>query len=276
MPSNEQRRQAAKRKLERQLQRRAEQAKRRRMITIGATIVVVIAVVVGVFYFTRTGDDTAQQQPPQAQPEGGTSGPCAYAPTGEPASKQVALPPDPKPTPAEGTKNVTVQTDQGTIPATLDRSKAPCTVQSFEHLVQAGYFDGTDCHRLTTGEGLKVLQCGDPTGTGTGGPGYSIKDEPPANLAPAPSPYNSGSAVIYPRGTLAMAKSSQPNSGGSQFFMVYQDSYLPPDYTVFGTVGQEGLAVLDKVAAAGVQPVNGEGDGSPNLPVKIEHAIASS
>ncbi|MEU5845543.1 peptidylprolyl isomerase [Saccharopolyspora shandongensis] len=246
------------------------------MITIGATIVVVIAVVVGVFYFTRSGDNTAQQQPEQAQQPGGTSGPCAYSASGEQASKAVSLPPDPAQTPAQGAKNVTVQTNQGTIPVTLDRAKAPCTVQSFEHLVQAGYFDGTDCHRLTTGEGLRVLQCGDPTGTGTGGPGYSIKDEPPAGLAPAPSPYNRGGSVTYPRGTLAMAKSSQPNSGGSQFFMVYQDSYLPPDYTVFGTVGEEGLAVLDKVAAAGVQPVNGEGDGSPNLPVKIERAIASS
>ncbi|MEV0696692.1 peptidylprolyl isomerase [Saccharopolyspora sp. NPDC050389] len=271
MPSNEQRRQAAKRKLERQLQRRAEQAKRRRVITIGATIVVVIAVVVGVFYFTRSSDDTAQQQPQEQQPTG-TSGPCAYAASGEQASKAVGLPPDPAQTPAQGTKNVTVQTNQGTIPVTLDRTKAPCTVQSFEHLVQAGYFDGTDCHRLTTGEGLRVLQCGDPTGTGSGGPGYSIKDEPPAGLAPAPSPYDRGGSVTYPRGTLAMAKSSQPNSGGSQFFMVYQDSYLPPDYTVFGNVGEEGLAVLDKVAAAGVQPVNGEGDGSPNLPVKIERA----
>ncbi|MER7079606.1 peptidyl-prolyl cis-trans isomerase B (cyclophilin B) [Saccharopolyspora kobensis] len=277
MPSNEQRRQAAKRKLERQLERRAVQAKRRRTITIGATIVVVIAVVVGVFYFTRTSDDTAQPEtPPQAQP-GATPGPCAYAPTaGEPAAKPVGAPPDPEPTPAEGVENVTFQTSEGAIPMTLDRSKAPCTVQSFEHLVQAKYFDGTECHRLTTGEGLKVLQCGDPTGTGSGGPGYSIKDEPPADLKPAPSPYDRGGATVYPRGTLAMAKSSMPNSGGSQFFMVYQDSYLPPEYTVFGTVGEEGLSVLDKVAAAGVTPVNGEGDGSPNIPVKIERASANA
>ncbi|MBB5152804.1 peptidylprolyl isomerase [Saccharopolyspora phatthalungensis] len=272
MPSNEQRRQAAKRKLERQLQRRAEQAKRRRVITASATIVVVIAVVGGVFYFTRNGSDSARQQAPQAQ--AGTGGPCAYAKTGEPAAKPVDVPPDPTPTPANGTENLTFRTSQGAIPVTLDHAKAPCTVQSFDHLVRAGYFDSTDCHRLTTGEGLKVLQCGDPSGTGSGGPGYSIKDEPPAGLAPAPSPYDQGGSVVYPRGTLAMAKSSQPNSGGSQFFMVYQDSYLPPNYTVFGTVSPEGLAVLDKVAAAGVQPVNGQDDGSPKLPVKIESAAA--
>ena len=271
MPSNEQRRQAAKRKLERQLERRAEQAKRRRTITIGATIAVVVVVVAGVFYFTRTGGE------PAAQPQnpGGTAGPCAYASSGEPASKPVDLPPDPNPTPAQGTENITVQTSQGAIPVTLDRAKAPCTAQSFDHLVKAGYFDGTDCHRLTTGEGLKVLQCGDPSGSGSGGPGYSIKDEPPADLKPAPAPYDQGGSMVYPRGTLAMAKSSKPNSGGSQFFMVYQDSFLPPDYTVFGTIGEEGLAVLDKVGAAGVQPTNGEGDGSPNLPVKIEKASAA-
>ncbi|MCI2420149.1 peptidylprolyl isomerase [Saccharopolyspora sp. K220] len=275
MPSNEQRRQAAKRKLERQLQRRAEQAKRRRMITIGATIVVVIAAVVGIFYFTRTG---GEQQTPAAQPQAhnGTNGPCAYAKSDEPAAKPVDLPPDPNPTPAQGTENVTLQTSQGAIPITLDRAKAPCTVQSFGHLVGAGYFDGTDCHRLTTTEGLKVLQCGDPSGTGSGGPGYSIKDEPPTGLSPAPSPNDQSGAVIYPRGTLAMAKSSQPNSGGSQFFMVYQDSYLPPEYTVFGTIGEGGLAVLDKVAAAGVQPTNGEGDGSPNMAVRIERASANA
>ncbi|QUH01577.1 peptidylprolyl isomerase [Saccharopolyspora erythraea] len=274
MPSNEQRRQAAKRKLERQLERRAEQAKRRRTITIGTTIAVVVVVVVGVFYFTRTG---GEQTPAAQPPQGGTSGPCAYAATpGEPAAKPVSAPPDPAPTPAQGTENVTLRTSQGTVPVTLDRAKAPCTVQSFDHLVRAGYFDGTDCHRLTTGEGLKVLQCGDPSGTGGGGPGYSIKDEPPVGLAPAPAPYDQGGAVVYPRGTLAMAKSSQPNSGGSQFFMVYQDSYLPPEYTVFGSIGEEGLKVLDKVGGAGVQPVNGEGDGKPNMPVKIEQATVGA
>lgn len=276
MPSNEQRRQAAKRKLERQLQRRAEQAKRRRMITIGTTIVVVAAVVVGVFYVTRSGDRPSSASPEQSPQT--SSGPCAYTGTpGEPAAKPVGMPPDPNPTPAGGVAHVTMDTSQGAIPLTLDRAKAPCTVQSFQHLVQAKFFDNTDCHRLTTTEGLKVLQCGDPTASGRGGPGYSIKDEPPKGLAPAPAPYDQGGAVVYPRGTLAMAKSSAPNSGGSQFFMVYGDSYLPPQYTAFGTIGEDGLKVLDKVAAAGAQQGEmGPGDGKPNLPVHINTASSAA
>ena len=81
-------------------------------------------------------------------------------------------------------------------------------------------------------------------------------------MAPAPEPYGQSGAVVYPRGTLAMAKSSQPNSGGSQFFMVYADSYLPPEYTVFGTIGEPGLQVLDKIAEGGVEtplvPIGGD------------------
>lgn len=260
MPSNEQRRQAAKRKLERQIQRREEQAKRRRVITVGATIAVVFLLVVGVFYFTR------ETPPPPVA--------CGYQPTPEePAAKPVGLPPDPAPTPSQGTVPVALKTSQGTINLTLDRAKAPCAAQSFQHLVQSKYFDGTDCHRLTTDQGLKVLQCGDPTGTGRGGPGYTIKDEPPKDLKPAPGQAESR---IYPRGTLAMAKKSQPNTGGSQFFMVYQDSYLPPDYAVFGTIGDAGLAVLDKVAAAGAKPENEQGATAPNLPVHIDQAAVAS
>ena len=116
-----------------------------------------------------------------------------------------------------------------------------------------------------------MLQCGDPTGTGTGGPGYTINDEPPTGLAPDPS----GQAVIYPRGTVAMAKTSAPDSGGSQFFLVYADSTLPPEYTVFGTIDEEGLATVDKVAQAGSDNANGPGDGKPVTAVTIETATAS-
>ena len=90
-----------------------------------------------------------------------------------------------------------------------------------------------------------MLQCGDPTGTGTGGPGYTIPDELPTDAGPSPR----AAAVTYPRGTVAMAKTAQPNSGGSQFFLVYADSTLPPDYTVFGTIDDAGLATIDAIAA---------------------------
>jgi peptidyl-prolyl cis-trans isomerase B (cyclophilin B) len=166
-----------------------------------------------------------------------------------------------------GTVAVTLQTDRGAIPLTLDRAGAPCTVQNFVSLATAGYFDATPCHRLTTTEGLEVLQCGDPTGTGTGGPGYTIDDELPTGLEVRP-----GGTVIYPRGTVAMAKAAAPDSGGSQFFLVYADSTISPDYAVFGTVGAEGLATLDAIAAGGTDGSNAEGDGAPLLPVTIQAA----
>jgi peptidyl-prolyl cis-trans isomerase B (cyclophilin B) len=101
------------------------------------------------------------------------------------------------------------------------------------------------------------LQCGDPTGTGTGGPGYTIPDE---NLAGA----------TYPAGTIAMANTGQPHTGGSQFFFVYANTSLPPQYTPFGHVDAAGLAVLRKIAAAGTDDSNGPGDGKPNQSVVIE------
>jgi peptidyl-prolyl cis-trans isomerase B (cyclophilin B) len=129
-------------------------------------------------------------------------------------------------------------------------------VASFSFLAQEGFFDGTPCHRLTT-SGIYVLQCGDPTGTGTGGPGYSI----PLENAPADE--------TYPAGTLAMARSAEPDSGGSQFFVVYEDTRLPaPGYTVFGRV-TSGLDLLEDLAAAGADDANGPGDGAPNQEIGI-------
>ena len=156
-----------------------------------------------------------------------------------------------------GTAEVTLTTNKGDIPVTVDRSLAPCNVASFIGLVEQGYFDDSVCHRLTVaddnaaamGGGLSVLQCGDPTGTGLGGPGYTIVDEPPMNLEPAPD----GQSAVYPRGTIAMAKSQAPNSAGSQFFLVYEDSTLPPNYSVMGTIGEDGLKVLDTIAKAGTK-----------------------
>jgi peptidyl-prolyl cis-trans isomerase B (cyclophilin B) len=152
----------------------------------------------------------------------------------------------------------------GEIDIALKASAAPHTVNSFNFLAGKGYLDHTKCHRLTT-NGIYVLQCGDPTGSGSGGPGYTIPDE---NLKDKSLKDN-----IYPAGTVAMANTSQPNTGGSQFFLVYQDSSLPPSYTPFGTVSAEGMTVLKKIAAAGEN--TGAGDGAPNATVVINKATVA-
>jgi len=200
-----------------------------------------------------------------------TNGPCNYTITpDEPAARPVPLPPDPQRTPSHGTVRVDVRTNQGALPLTLDREVAPCTVQSFVHLARHKFYDRTTCHRLTTYPTLEVLQCGDPTGTGEGGPGYKYKDELPTDLPPAPND-PTGQRRIYPRGTLAMANAG-PDTNGSQFFLVTSDSVLRPNYTVFGRVSAAGLATLDKVAAGGVLPTPTDPapvDGPPKLTTKI-------
>jgi len=290
VPSNEQRREAAKRKLERQLVRRAQRARRRRVIGIAVTIAAVVLVGGGIYVLATLPPGSASSDasgasatPPATTPPKTSDGPCKYTETPEqPAAKDAGgLPPDPTPTSKAGTESFTAKTNQGDITMTLDRVKAPCTVQSIEHLVKAKYYDNTPCHRETAGQ-VNVLQCGDPTGQGSGGPGYTIPDEKPTTLKPTTvSGAPAGSTVVtYPRGTLAMAKTSQPNSGGSQFFLVYKDSTLPPDYTVFGTIDEAGMAVLDKIIAAGItpkpNPQTGQpdpNDGSPKNPVTISQAV---
>jgi peptidyl-prolyl cis-trans isomerase B (cyclophilin B) len=203
---------------------------------------------------------------PAADPPTATTGPCQYTPTPDaPAVRPVGLPPDPTPTPAQGKVVVTLVTNLGLIPLTLDRAQAPCTVQSFLHLTRNLFFNFTICHRLTAYPTLKVLQCGDPSGTGEGGPGYQFKDELPTNLPPAPSD-PTGVRKIYARGTLAMANAG-PNTNGSQFFIVYGDSVLRPNYTIFGRVGSLGMATVDRVAAGGIAP-------TPDDPAPVDGAPA--
>jgi peptidyl-prolyl cis-trans isomerase B (cyclophilin B) len=165
------------------------------------------------------------------------------------------------------TYTMDLQTTCGSIPITMDAAKAPHTVNSFDFLVNKGYLDHTKCHRLTT-QGIYVLQCGDPQGTGMGGPGYTIPDE---NLK---DPRLKGDT--YPAGTVAMANQFNAqtgegkNSGGSQFFLVFQDSPLPANYTPFGTISKAGMKVLTKIAKAGEN--TGAGDGTPNATVVINKA----
>jgi peptidyl-prolyl cis-trans isomerase B (cyclophilin B) len=297
VPSNEQRRQAAKRKLERQLERRAERAKRRRrQMALGAsaTVVAVVVIVVGIVFLTGNHGSPSQAASSSptttttaAPPAKTTSGPCKYTSTPTqpaPNGKDEGMPSDPNPTPKTGTVTVTLKTSDGDIPMTLNRAEAPCTVQSFIHLAQKTYFNNTPCHRMTAypTPPLKVLQCGDPTGAGSGGPGYTIPDEKPTTLKPAPAAQGQPASSVYPAGAVAMANTGHPHSGGSQFFLVYADSQLPPNYSVFGTITPDGMTTLNKIAAAGIipstNPTTGAPtttDGKPKMPVTIQQAVVS-
>ncbi|OMQ16460.1 peptidylprolyl isomerase [Modestobacter sp. VKM Ac-2676] len=262
MPTNKQRREAAQRHLQRQLERREQQARtRRRNLLIGVTVIAVLAVVAAVFIITGiTGEDDtadtaglASDNSPPALVVDGSDGTCDFteASRGE-TTTDVGIPPAEVPT--SGTTEVTMTTNVGAIPLTLDQESAPCASASMVYLAQQGFYDGTICHRETASETLSVLQCGDPSGTGTGGPSYEF-------------PTQVTGEETYPRGTLAMANSGS-GFDGSQFFLVYADSTLPPDYTVFGTIGEAGLQVLDTIAAAGIE--GGASDGAPAQPVTIE------
>lgn len=191
---------------------------------------------------------------------------CQYPKTTEAASKPATPPRTGRVPTTPPIVAATMETDLGPIGLQLDNAKAPCTVNNFASLAQQGFFDATTCHRLTTSASLGVLQCGDPTGSGTGGPGYQFPNEYPTNQYRLADPALQD-PVLYPRGTLAMANAG-PGTNGSQFFLVYADSQLPPTYTVFGSIDTTGLGLLDKVAAAGVK--DGSEDGTPNLAVTID------
>jgi peptidyl-prolyl cis-trans isomerase B (cyclophilin B) len=193
---------------------------------------------------------------------------CQYPATTEPPSKPVKPPQIGRIATNPAHIPATLTTDRGVIGLQLNNGQTPCTVNNFTSLARQGFFDNTTCHRLTTSPEMAVLQCGDPTGKGTGGPGYRFPNEYPTNQYRLTDPALKV-PVIYPRGTLAMANSG-PGTNGSQFFLVYEDSALPPTYTVFGTIDNAGLATLDKVAVGGT--VDGSQDGKPALTVTITSA----
>ncbi|WP_070378398.1 peptidylprolyl isomerase [Rhodococcus sp. WMMA185] len=284
MPSNEQRREAAKRKLERQLERRAARARKRKQLTIAASalgVVVLVGAIAVVVTLTRENDstndasaaETTSDHTPGVMPIGRAEPlpqfvSCTYTPDGQEPAKPVEPPRTDDIDTTVSTVSVSMETTQGNIGLTLDNAESPCTVNNFLSLASQGYFDNTPCHRLVTSEGLKVLQCGDPTGTGTGGPGYGFANEFPTDQYSVGDP-SAQIPVTYPRGTIAMANSGQPDSNGSQFFLVYEDSQLPPQYTVFGTIDETGLETIEKVAAAGDDGSMAAGGGAPNLPIDI-------
>jgi peptidyl-prolyl cis-trans isomerase B (cyclophilin B) len=187
---------------------------------------------------------------PQGPPE--SSNNCGFR-NAIPADNYKGLPPFTAGSAAQP-YTATLYTPEGAITFKALTTLAPCTTFSFRFLAQNGYFAGTHCHRLTL-IGIYVLQCGDPTGTGSGGPGYVFKNE---NLTGA----------TYPAGTVAMANAG-PDTNGSQFFFCWKNSSLiPPDYTPFGIV-TSGMSVLKLIASAGDDSQNAPGDGYPNLFVKF-------
>jgi peptidyl-prolyl cis-trans isomerase B (cyclophilin B) len=178
---------------------------------------------------------------------------CVYTPSGK-AARQVGVPPA-KPHYKGKAYQATIKTSQGTIVLDLFNNKATCTVNSFLYLASKNYFNKTPCHRLTTA-GIYVLQCGDPTGTGSGGPGYKYANE-------------NTTGAQYTEGTVAMANAG-PGTNGSQFFLVYRNSTtLPANYTLFGKI-VSGLGIIQNVAKAGSDNANGQGDGHPKEKVTIE------
>jgi len=259
------------RRLAREAQRQESIRRATRWTAGGVGVLVVVAVVVaGVIALTHSGKSSAKAlSSPSVTPSASASVTptptptptevkepathCTYTPS-PPAARNVGIPsatPDFK-----ATYQATINTNRGAIVIDLLNSKATCTVNSFVFLAQKGFFNKTVCPRLVT-TGIFVLQCGDPTGKGTGGPGYEFESE---NLTGAK----------YTAGTLAMANSGTPNSNGSQFFIVYKNTPLPPSYTPFGTV-TSGLNILTAVAKEGVKPpLNPAGGGQPKESVTID------
>jgi peptidyl-prolyl cis-trans isomerase B (cyclophilin B) len=191
----------------------------------------------------------------------------AADPASKTNEKDVGAPP-PSPVRRIGHRTMTITTNRGRIVIQMNASVTPCTVASFTHLSVRHFYDNVPCHRLVT-DGIYILQCGDPSGTGHGGPTYVFADEL-ARTSPLPHAAGTDGLVTYPRGTVALANSGK-DTNGSQFFMVYQDSPIPPTYTPFGTVSA-GLDVLDQVARAGADAAYAPdpGGGHPKLPTVIQ------
>jgi peptidyl-prolyl cis-trans isomerase B (cyclophilin B) len=293
VPNSKQRRDAARRHLERQLARRQQRDARRRKVTLISTVVgvlVVFAVVITTLVMltndtskpsaassatpgaSATPSPTSTRAPlPSRKPAvisraaKVSTGPCRYTETaaGLKAGNlfDTGLPPDPTPTPT-AKSTVVFDTNQGKITATLDAAGAPCNVQSVKFLIGKKYYDNTACPR-SVNQGIFVVQCGDPSATTSGGPSYTVKDE---NLAKAK----------YPQGSIAMANSGK-NTNGSQFFFITKNSTgsLGPSYTVIGQV-TGGLDILQKVATGGDDASNSAGGGRPKVDLIFKTVTVSS
>ena len=235
----------------------------RRAASVGAAAMAVVAALTlagcsnSATSTSAAGTTSAQSAPASSAPAtSAASGSvtCQYPASGA-AAKAVNVPPTTG-VANTGTVAVTMTTGDGVIDMTFDRSGAPCAVNSFVSLAQQHYFDATTCHRLVPGF---VLQCGDPTGTGMGGPGYSFPDE------------LSGKET-YPRGTVAMANAG-PDTNGSQFFIVLANAQLPPSYDVLGTVSSASMSVVDAIATKDGDPSSQA--GKPLNPIDVASITVS-
>ena len=287
MTSKDRQRQNERERYERVQARMAQQretARKRNIITAAVSAVAVVAIGVGVFALTSNGDKSTPaaatpsttpttpgatpSTPPASAPKIPIDG-CKAVPAGLKANTALSWKTEPAMAiDAKKKYTMTITTNCGDVVIDMDAAKAPETVNSFNFLAAQKFFDGSYCHRLSTTAGLQMLQCGDPTkdpakGTaGDGpGPGYTFKDE---NLTGA----------TYPAGTVAMANSGK-NTNGSQFFLVFGDSQLSPDYTPWGKI-TKGLDILQKVAAAGVANPGADQTGFPNQPVMLEKVTVTA
>ena len=246
------------------------------------TVVAVVLTVVFAAFMIRVAREFDPNRPYSSSPTDGPSMPgaplppfkpsatlgsnCQYPATTERTSKPVTPPRAGRVPTTPATVDATIVTDAGAIGVQLNNAQSPCTVNDFVSLAQQGFYDDTRCHRLAKSADLGLLQCGDPSGSGSGGPGYRFPNEYPTNQFRLADP-GLQTPSVYPRGTLAMANIG-PGTNGSQFFIVFADSQLPPTYTVFGSVDETGLAVVDRIAAGGVK--DGGADGQPATPLTIE------
>jgi peptidyl-prolyl cis-trans isomerase B (cyclophilin B) len=222
-------------------------------------VLVVVLLVAGIWALVGVTSNDKPKPAAAAPASSGPVGPCGYTSGG--SAGQAARPASLPPTEPDRTGKyvATLQTSQGTVKFDMLTDKAPCAVGSFRSLASSGFYNDTPCHRLVVQPQFGVLQCGDPSGTGSGGPGYTFNDE---NLTGA----------TYPKGTVAMANSG-PNTNGSQFFLVYTDTQLGPNYTPFGRI-TSGLDVLQKVAKGGVDGTGG--DGAPKIPVQLQKVTVAA
>jgi peptidyl-prolyl cis-trans isomerase B (cyclophilin B) len=277
--SRERERRRARERYERQREvRLARQRKLRKRFGIGLAVACVLGLVAGLT-IAFTGGGTPKAAPSasasaKASPSASASAATSAATVAEPATHCTYTQTDSTGKPAMPTATpdykaaytATINTNLGNIGINLLNSKATCTVNSFVHLAETNLWNGSQCHRVSNSQGLYMLQCGDATvrasqtlsctstTLGTGSPGYSFSDE---NLTGA----------TYKAGTVAMANSGA-NTNGSQFFLVFKDTTLPPSYTPFGTI-TAGLDILQKVANAGTSCTFSAGGGVPKEKVVI-------
>lgn len=268
--SEQRRKQLAREKYLRQQERREARRRRARVRNIGiAAAAALVAVAVGVYTLTGGfGGDEKDGEKVKADSSKGRfcDKPAKGEPNGRTWKKEPALDVD-----ESATYSMALKTTCGDIRFDMDASKTPRTVNSFRFLAGKKFFDHTRCHRLVD-SGIHVLQCGDPLATGKGGPGYTLPDE---NLK---DPRLKGGE--YPAGTVAMANRYDANTkkgrdtGGSQFFLVFEDSKLPPDYTPLGKI-TEGMDVLKKIADAGSTPDPQTQNTPPRADVVIERTTVT-